>query len=192
MPMNDEDRPKADGVSPAIDSDQLYGAINARIECTIQTVRGELGQVLELQKDAVQRLRAAFTRMQEHVGHQAVVVGRISEGTDPAELSHELARISQLIAQEAVAAVQALQYDDMVSQLLHHVDRRCLLLETVTDGVQREQQALIESVAQDPESYHDGLRSLNAMMLEHQDLLDAVAHRAVEQGTVDEGSIELF
>lgn len=192
MPMNADDPLNTDAGPPAIDSDQLYGSINARIECAIQTVRGELGQVRELQKDAVERLRAAFSRMQEHVGQQALVVGRLSESTDPAELSHELSRISQLIAREAITAVQALQFDDMVSQLLHHVDRRCLLLETVTDGIQREQQALIESVARDPETYHEGLRSLNAMLLEHQDLLDSVAHRAVEQESVDEGSIELF
>jgi len=176
--------------------------------------REELDQLRHLLGDAVRRLMVGIetlrgqTQTQQALlevlaPHAALVGGpTTSEATGVAPHSHDLPdEISELW--EVKAAVDAtlnetttaLQFEDLASQLVCHIDDRLAYLQALLDGI-----ADIDAQLQVPPSNAVAMRTFYQERLAHMQralnaaaaLIEHAEHKAVHQERLDAGEVELF
>jgi len=106
-----------------------------------------------------------------------------------AESAEEISQISEQVGAEVGAAITSLQFQDMASQLIGHVNGRLQnmspILESLGDFTQAQQQS-------EQEELEIRLESLLVRLQDVSTRVENVQHNPVSQKSMDEGDIELF
>lgn len=99
--------------------------------------------------------------------------------------------ISAEISVSVNHAVQSMQFEDMCRQLLEHIGKRVATLQEIVDYT-NEIGHSIDSVEKDPSSYAATLANLKTRLESLEPKLQYMAHKSVDQSSLDSGDIELF
>jgi len=101
----------------------------------------------------------------------------------------EISRIGNEIQNYVNSAVTALQFEDMASQLITHLDRRVLGLSALLDGVHNIGASTGESRTT---TYHEKIGRFHNAIFQAVNLLSTTEHQAVSQQKMHAGDVELF
>ncbi|MGQ0646684.1 MAG: hypothetical protein ACT4P7_03875 [Gemmatimonadaceae bacterium] len=168
-------------------ADVLHREVHDVLQEEFAATLRDLQQLRSLLGDATGKLSQAFHTMlgQARAQSRAVQGLGTATGTDAAR---DVRALAEEITRGSMLVVQSLQFEDMASQLLAHVDRRLVWLETFA----RHAAPLHSAVANDivgltHGEFTDVERRLAAHRAERM-----VNRQAVQQASLDEGDIELF
>jgi hypothetical protein len=153
--------------------------------------RDEIARARDLMREAASgavvslRSLSAETRAQREL---AGVLARVSEAGEAAEvagLSRQIAQIEERIEESVDAVITALQFEDLVAQLLEHVDGRLRALGELATHVAGHESAIMH-----PQDDADGRAS--ALRASVGRLREATARNPVAPGSLAGGDVELF
>lgn len=187
--------PEPSNVTSVIDTDDL----RARARVLHQSVQGALQQefhesLQDLQQlrnilgDATSKLSAAFQTMIHQAKAQRTAATSL-EAVAGSEAVREVKELAEEITRGSLMVVQSLQFEDMATQLLAHVDRRLTWLETYAREASPLQTAVSGEVVGITRSDFAAVEERLAACL---DSRAAWSQKAVRQESLDEGDIELF
>ncbi|HHM06315.1 MAG TPA: hypothetical protein ENJ19_11345 [Gammaproteobacteria bacterium] len=158
-------------------SDQIDGVIKDAIQ-TMESARGVINEMASRDLNTVLSSKKKVDQMSQEVA-------RINDFTQK-KLS-DVTVISQKIHQEIGLAITSLQFEDMVTQLIAHIDKT---LDAVVES---------GSIVPPPGVDRDALARLEQLIAlahaakEHLSLSrQSLRHKAVNQKKMDEGEIDLF
>jgi hypothetical protein len=147
----------------------------------LERMREDIAQVKSIVDEASRALNEGFRRIAMNVAEQAALV---QNG------SGRLSAISRDIDRDCNLAVTALQFEDMVRQVLAGMDKRVLVMQsTLAAFEERENVFGSSSLA---EIHKSGLSKAGELLNRMREDLAAVEHRAVEQQNMTAGDVELF
>jgi len=157
--------------------------LNARISEQLSRARSRMADVRQLLVESVpedsESARLSRERIDDLLGRLDAVDQRMVEGLAQIE------RVSHEVAERVAVAVRALQFEDIVGQLLGCMDRRLERLEAALQGIQ--------AVAASPDSESEALSSrLQGQLAEMVRSYSVPVTSPVVQTSMDAGSIELF
>ncbi len=181
--------------TPSLHSDDLRSralALHQSVQGSLQENFSEslqdLQQLRGLLGDATAKLSVAFQTMIHQAKAQRVAALHleVSVGSEAVrevkDLAEEITRGSQMV-------VQSLQFEDMATQLLAHVDRRLNWLEVYA----REAAPLFDAVSGDVVGLTaSALADVEQRLGGRREEMAAWSRKAVQQESLDEGDIELF
>ena len=157
--------------------------LNARISEQLSRARSRMADVRQLLVESVPEDSASARQSRERIddllGRLDAVDQRMVDGLAQIE------RVSHEVAERVAVAVRALQFEDIVGQLLGCMDRRLERLEAALHGIQ--------AVAASPDSESEALSSrLQGQLAEVVRSYSVPVNSPVVQTSMDAGSIELF
>jgi hypothetical protein len=166
----------------------LREEVHASLNGEFHVVADDLEQLRSILTDAAQKLSGAFRVISQSTGELNKALVKIAE--NPADDS--LAMLNEIadgMNSTAGTTIQSLQFEDMATQLLAHVNRR---LKTIHDFS-------VEMSVVNPTASHtppfltpEELDSLFARLDHYRNELRASARKVVQQQSLDSGDIELF
>lgn len=177
--------------SLALQLQHLLGALAQQGNQHLAEVQTDLQQTGFLLAEAIDKLGKSFVGMHAAVAAQQAIVDGLQAGTQASPAQHaRLVALQQEATVHVNAAITALQFQDMTSQLIGrivgHVDSlHETLAEVGTAGATLTQ-------ASDDAGALTVLASVNRSLDERGSMLDRVARKAVAQTHMDSGDIELF
>ncbi len=156
---------------------QIHGSVND-VENTIHSIASQ---------DMVEALQAK-QRTEKMLEEIQVINHRIAEG------GHELGAVTTEIEGQVNAAVTALQFQDLATQLLDYAAGRQTMIENVAAGLSRLPQAIREvAAAGDREAQQARLGQLSTELAAALDALRANRrHNPVVQADMGQGAVDLF
>lgn len=101
----------------------------------------------------------------------------------------DVSSISGRISEDVSVAVRTLQFEDMTSQLIGHVQNRLNTLAEVSREVSQLRMDVVEATAENSESLQDGILEVRRKISA---LLEAGNHKPVSQQDMNEAVVELF
>lgn len=157
--------------------------LNARISEQLSRARTRMADVRQLLVESVPEDSASARQSRERIddllGRLDAVDQRMVDGLAQIE------RVSHEVAERVAIAVRALQFEDIIGQLLGCMDRRLERLEAALQGIQ--------AVAASPDSESEALSSrLQGQLAEVVRSYSVPVTSPVVQTSMDAGSIELF
>jgi methyl-accepting chemotaxis protein len=157
--------------------------LNGRISEQLSRARSRMADVRQLLVESVpedsESARQSRERIDDLLGRLDAVDQRMVDGLAQIE------RVSHEVAERVAVAVRALQFEDIVGQLLGCMDRRLERLEAALQGIQ--------AVAASPDSESEALSSrLQGQLAEVVRSYSVPVTSPVVQTSMDAGSIELF
>ena len=106
---------------------------------------------------------------------------------------HQISALAGQSSQKVAAAVKSLQFHDMVSQIIGHVEKRAQVLQSMLSNLgQVSLQGRPDLGLAHNLSGQHYLQSLKNGLGEVSELIETVRHNPVSQKSMDEGEIELF
>jgi len=167
---------------------QLRDSVHSTLHHEFGTLAGDLDQLRGILSDAAAKLSEAFCHMT--VGSTALL--RLLDGAPDRSEANSLkdaASIARDISSRTVMTVQSLQFEDMATQLLQHVDRRLAMLEVFS-----KEMAVLRP---DPAGRmvpltEEALEDLFRLLERHRADLASVGRKSVQQQSMDSGVVELF
>ncbi len=180
---------------PAIATDDLRlraQRLHQEVQGTLQDgfadALADLHQLRSLLGDATGKLSVAFQTMIHQARSQQSAADRI-ESVSGSDAVREVRQLAEDITRGSLMVVQSLQFEDMATQLLQHVDKRLLWLEAYAkDAAPLHSRVIGGVVGLSPEDF-SGVESSLARRREE---LLGWRHKAVQQESLDEGDVELF
>lgn len=170
---------------------QLLTLLSTQGDLHLTEIDADLQQTTDLLARAIDKLGRGFIGIHESVAAQHALLAAVPDGAPMSpQLRTEILRLQQITDTHINAAVTALQFQDMTSQLigraLNHVVGLREILHTVgeqritlaADGQQGGALAMLQSV--------------NASLTETSIRQGTVTRKAVAQTHMDSGDIELF
>lgn len=166
----------------------LHLAVAESLESQFGSTLFDLQQLRNMLVDATGKLSLAFQLMVRQSREQGELARRLRAETD-APIAREIESLAGEISKGAGLVVQSLQFEDMASQLLQHVDKRIGWL-----GQFARDASLLQTAVRDNMvgmSYTEFLEVEERlaelrMQLVHWD------RKVVQQQSLEEGDIELF
>lgn len=146
-------------------SDQIVNAVE-HVRTNMAQARGAMSGIAEADTEFAQIARNRVHTMLEEVGNV---------NTKMALQLQEAANVSRGIMDSVSLSVTALQFDDMVNQLIQHIDTRLQRLEPFAS----------EIVSGTPQRLVSAINEHQAQVLELQ-------HKSVAQISMENGDVELF
>jgi methyl-accepting chemotaxis protein len=146
------------------------------VQIQLGIMRDENQQILELVRNASSQLNESFSAIAAHT--QA-----LSEMVDDADL---VAALHNEVGQ----AVTTLQFEDMCSQLVAHLDKRLDAVSELTQVISAI--SFLEVDMSNIDEYQSQLSHAKKLATELGSALKSTAHNPVSQHSLDSGDIELF
>ena len=170
---------------------QLLTLLSKQGDLHLAEIDADLQQTTDLLARAIDKLGVGFIGIHESVAAQRAALASVADGAPMSpQLRTEIARLQQITDNHINAAVTALQFQDMTSQLigraLDHVVGLREILHTV--GKQR----TVFAADGQPAGPLAVLQSVNASLTDTSIRQGTVARKAVAQTHMDSGDIELF
>lgn len=166
----------------------LREGVHQTLNEQFQIVAGDLEQLRGILGDAASKLSTTF---------RVITSGTrdMQAALDEALSSHEtdpLIRIREItsdMTSTTGSTIQSLQFEDMASQLLAHVNRRLSALQQFS-----KEMAILNAGSNDlpPFLTQEELDAAFVSLARHRDLLQNDVRKAVQQQSLDSGDIELF
>lgn len=181
---------KASGREMASLASELHGIVT---DVTGES-RQELQQIRDLLAQSISTLDSSFNAIARGVQTQQQLATQLLDhlaGTDSeaGDMAGLLEKNSGGIHDHVAAAVRSLQFEDMVRQVLEHVEQRLAALDEATSRLASQAEAFITLDAAD---HHGHLGQLREQLGAAREKLHSTDHRAVIQSSIDEGEIDLF
>lgn len=153
-----------------------------------QIVASDLEQLRGLLGDAASKLSATFRVITTGTCEMQTALDEAmtSRETDPLIRIRE---ITSNMTSTTGSTIQSLQFEDMASQLLAHVNRRLSALQQFS-----KEMSILNAGSNHLPPYltQDELDAAFASLARHRDLLQNDVRKAVQQQSLDSGDIELF
>ncbi|MBL8958928.1 MAG: hypothetical protein JNJ98_03675 [Gemmatimonadetes bacterium] len=162
----------------------VQGALQEQFHESLQ----DLQQLRSLLGDATGKLSAAFQTMIHQAKAQRAAADALEQvaGVDAVR---EVKELAEEITRGSLMVVQSLQFEDMATQLLTHVDRRLSWLEAYA----REAAPLHTAVSGEVVGItRVDFAAVEQRLADRQQEKAAWSRKAVQQESLDEGDIELF
>lgn len=167
---------------------QLRGEVHVTLHDEFDCVAADLEQLRSLLTDAALKLSMAFREMTGSSQELQATVQKIS-ATPELPMLKRLTEIADGMTTTTGLTVQSLQFEDMATQLLAHVNKRLVILEAFAKDM-----AVLNPPAQGsplmlaPHVIDELTRTLQR----YRTALAGANHKAVQQQSLDSGDIELF
>lgn len=167
---------------------RLHGDVHESLESQFGATVDDLHQLRRLLGDATTKLSQAFQLMVNRSRDEGAIAARLlAEHDTPA--SREMHALTTEISRGATLVVQSLQFEDMASQLLQHVDRRVAWLEAFARDASLLRTAVQgESVGMSSDEF----QVVEDRIAELRTNVGQWDRKIVQQQSLDEGDIELF
>ncbi|MBI5170875.1 MAG: hypothetical protein HZA61_15405 [Candidatus Eisenbacteria bacterium] len=153
-----------------------------------QIVAGDLEQLRAILGDAAIKLSSAFRVITTSAGQMrcALDEAAAADGSDPFV---RLREITSEMTSTTGTTIQSLQFEDMASQLLAHVNHRLGALQQFS-----KEMSILNAGSNHLPPYltEKELDAAFANLARHRDLLRNDVRKAVQQQSLDSGEIELF
>ncbi len=165
----------------------------AQFSDEISRVMSGMGDVVKETEDAIQRMASQdMTFALESKQRVEEVVGRVQQSSNDRSLAiAQLGQSAGKVDSEVNRAVTALQFQDLVSQLINHVGRRVEALRGSAQAIEGLRKVL-EMNPDDPAAIHR-VRDELVRLGEHLDTHEVSGkHNPVAQHALSHGDIELF
>jgi methyl-accepting chemotaxis protein len=157
--------------------------LNGRISEQLSRARARMADVRQLLVESVPEDSASARQSRERIDDLLARLDAVDQRM--VDGLAQIERVSHEVAERVAVAVRALQFEDIVGQLLGCMDRRLERLETALQGLQ--------AVAASPESESEALSSrLQGQLDEMVRSYSVPVTSPVLQTSMDAGSIELF
>ncbi len=164
-------------------SDEFSTEITAHISQTQKSVDA----VKALVRDIATKDMSEAMRAKGEVDEIGTEVTALNENMH--ETIHAFERITSSLNQDVGEAVRALQFEDIIRQLVGHVSNRIDAVEGYLDETSQKQASLVKGNILELNSEIERLR---AGMETLREKMDREQHRVVHQETMEEGEVELF
>lgn len=166
----------------------LHQSVQEALQQEFRESLQDLGQLRAILGDATGKLSAAFQTMIHQAKAQRAAATTL-EGVVGPDAVREVKDLAEEITRGSLMVVQSLQFEDMATQLLAHVDRRLTWLESYARIASPLQTAVSGEVV--------GITRADFVAVEErlaacEDARAAWSRKAVQQESLDEGDIELF
>ncbi len=166
----------------------LHLAVAESLESQFGSTLFDLQQLRNMLGDATGKLSQAFQLMVKQARDQGQLAGRLRAETD-APIAIEIEELAGEISKGAMLVVQSLQFEDMATQLLAHVDKRIGWLGQFA----RDASLLRTAVREDMVGMtYEEFLSVEERLAELRVQLGQWDRKVVQQQSLDEGDIELF
>lgn len=189
--MSPESSPPLSAVDPtemASRLSQLQGSVHSSLDLQFTSTLHDLQQLRSLLVDATGKLSQAFQLMVRQAREQGVLAAKLKQETD-APSAAEIHALAGEISRGAVLVVQSLQFEDMATQLLQHVDKRLAWL----DELSRDASVLRAGIKGNVIGMSfDEFLQVESRVAELTSRATEWDRKAVQQQSLDEGDIELF
>lgn len=151
-------------------------------------VASDLEQLRSILSDAAGKLSGTFRVVTASSDELRRTLGAIHE-TSEMPVLRRLMDIAEEMSSTSGQTVQSLQFEDMASQLLQHVDRKLGVLASLAKDM-----AVLNPTASrvPPHLRVDQLDELFALLDRYQTELTVSTRKVVQQQSLDEGDVELF
>jgi methyl-accepting chemotaxis protein len=157
--------------------------LNARISEQLSRARTRMADVRQLLVESVPEDSASARQSRERIDDLLARLDAVDQRM--VDGLAQIERVSHEVAERVAVAVRALQFEDIVGQLLGCMDRRLERLEAALQGIQ--------AVAASPDSESEALSSrLQGQLAEVVRSYSVPVTSPVVQTSMDAGSIELF
>lgn len=167
---------------------ELRDEVHETLTEEFNIVASDLGQLRRILSDAAEKLSGTFRVVTANSDELRRTIGRMDEMT----CEQALPRIREIAADMASTTgqtVQSLQFEDMATQLLQHVDRKLEVLARFS-----KEMAIINPTTEHvpPLLKTDQLDQLFERLQNYRNELTVSARKVVQQTSLDSGDIELF
>ena len=157
--------------------------LNGRISEQLSRARSRMADVRQLLVESVPEDSASARQSRERIDDLLARLDAVDQRM--VDGLAQIERVSHEVAERVAVAVRALQFEDIVGQLLGCMDRRLERLEAALQGLQ--------AVAASPDSESEALSSrLQGQLAEMVRSYSVPVNSPVVQTSMDAGSIELF
>jgi methyl-accepting chemotaxis protein len=156
--------------------------------------RQELQQVRDLMSQSIATLDGSFTAIAKGAEQQKQLVSSLliqlnSDDEALAETASRLESNNGAIHEHVAAAIRSLQFEDLLRQIMEHLDERLSALDKTTAQLADQAESLHATA---PNDYARQLYELQLQLSSARAQLRTTDHRAVTQSSMDEGEIDLF
>ncbi len=151
-------------------------------------VATDLYQLRGILSDAAGKLSGTFRVVTASSDEMHRTVARVRQSPDP-EALRQLEQIAETVASTTGTTIQSLQFEDMATQLLQHVDRKLSVLANLASEM-----AVINptSASVPPLLRPEQLDMLFARLEQYRNELTVSTRKVVQQQSLESGDIELF
>ncbi len=164
--------------------DQLQEMVNHEFS----VVASDLVQLRRLLSDAAEKLSGTFQVVTASSADLHATIANMPAGADPASLQR-IRDLTGNIASTTGTTIQSLQFEDMATQLLQHVDRKLAILARLS----RDMSVLNPTGTGVPPLLHaQQLVTLFTKFESYRTELAAASRKVVQQESLESGDIELF
>lgn len=166
----------------------LREGVHETLNDQFQIVAGDLEQLRGLLGDAAQKLSATFRVITAGTNEMGGVL-EAAMGDTPTAALQRIREITGDMTSTTGSTIQSLQFEDMATQLLAHVNRRLNVLQQFS-----KEMAIINPSSNQlpPFLTTQELDVLFETLARHRSLLQNDVRKAVQQQSLDSGDIELF
>ena len=151
-------------------------------------VATDLNQLRGILSDAAGKLSGTFRTVTASSDELHRTVNLVRQSPDPATL-RRLEEIAETVASTSGTTIQSLQFEDMATQLLQHVDRKLTILASLASEM-----AVINptSASVPPLLRPEQLDALFSRLDQYRNELTVATRKVVQQQSLESGDIELF
>jgi len=151
-------------------------------------VAADLEQLRRLLSDAAAKLSGTFRTVTASSDELRRTIGQVREQSDLPVL-RRLAEISDEMSSTTGQTIQSLQFEDMATQLLQHVDRKLAVLSRLSMDM-----AVLDPTPQSvpPDLATAQLDELFLQLERYRTELSVATRKVVQQESLESGDIELF
>ena len=173
---------------------QLLSVLSKQGNLHLTEIDADLQQTTDLLSRAIDKLGKGFIGIHEAVAAQQAVLAGVPDGAAMTpQLRAEIARLQQITDSHIHAAVTALQFQDMTSQLIGRALGHVVGLREVFGTLEPRGIAVATAAASNQEGTAQALlQSVNATLADISLRQGTVKRKAVAQTHMESGDIELF
>jgi len=164
--------------------DQVHDVLNEEFG----VVAADLGQLRRLLSDAAEKLSGTFRVVTASSAELTSTIAKVGGGADTASLVR-IREIATDMTATTGQTIQSLQFEDMATQLLQHVDRKLVILARFTTDMT----VINPGAGHVPPLFETGeLDALFAKLGAYRNELAISTRKVVHQESLESGDIELF
>jgi methyl-accepting chemotaxis protein len=164
--------------------DQVHETLNDEFN----VVTADLGQLRRLLSDAAEKLSGTFRVVTAGSEDMRDTIARLNDAPDSSALLR-IREIAVEMTSTTCTTIQSLQFEDMATQLLQHIDRKLSVLSRLARDM-----AVINPTAArvSPLLRTEQLDELFAKLQSYRTELTVTTRKVVQQQSLESGDIELF
>lgn len=175
----------------------LYDLIESSVNRDLEVAKKELQQTINIVNNATGQITECFYRLTSNVEAQHSLLTQLinssefSSNKKVKNIVNELEELNQMVNVNKNDAIRALQFEDIVSQILgngiHCIDN----VESLINQFKMELEKHLNN-KQNPKCYIEQLGKLETMLIKLREQQQKPARKAENQNDLSEGNVELF